>query len=207
MVLTLQPALLACLSYAATAVLTLRNEQHKSVVERVNTQLNALYGPLLACVTASKSSYDAMIRQFENRHRAAADAPAVGSLSAAEFRAAVRRRPSGPEATAYRAWVRAVLMPLSVKAANLVIERADLLEGDDIDPILLQLVAHVSAYRVILEQWDKGEVAEHSAISFPEKIHQWVSEEFGKLKRRQAVLLGMRGGQSGGLRYRLAARL
>ena len=32
-------------------------------------------------------------------------------------------------------------------AARLVVERADLLEGSSIEPLLLQLVAHVSAYK------------------------------------------------------------
>ena len=65
--------------------------------------------------------------------------------STAQFRAAVRKDPTGPEAVAYRAWVKEVLLPLSAKAADLVIERADLLEGTSIEPLLLQLVAHVSA--------------------------------------------------------------
>ena len=65
--------------------------------------------------------------------------------TAAEFRAAVRADPSGPEAVAYRAWVKGVLLPLSAKAADIVVERADLLEGTSIEPLLLQLVAHVSA--------------------------------------------------------------
>ena len=47
-------------------------------------------------------------------------------------------------------------MPLSEKASNLIIEHADLLEGEGIEPLLLQLVAHVSAYKVILKRWEDG---------------------------------------------------
>ena len=136
------PALLALVSYVFTAIHSLRNEQHKQIVERVSNQLKDLYGPLLSCVTASKSSYNAMIKQFQE---SSGRTNSTGALSPAAFKNAVRRDPQGPEAVAYRAWVKSVLMPLSVKAANLVIERADLLEGDQINPILLQLVAHVSA--------------------------------------------------------------
>ena len=41
----------------------LQAQQHLGRVERVNEQLKELYGPLLACVTASKSAYDAMVQQ------------------------------------------------------------------------------------------------------------------------------------------------
>ena len=53
----------AVVGYITTALHTLRAQQHRARVDRVNEQLKALYGPLLACVTASKSSYKAMLRQ------------------------------------------------------------------------------------------------------------------------------------------------
>ena len=63
--------------------------------------------------------------------------------------------PSRPLTTAQRCrhWMKAVLQPLNEKAAKIVTEHADLLEGDSVEPLLLQLVAHVSAYRVILERY------------------------------------------------------
>ena len=48
--------------------------------------------------------------------------------------------------------MKTVLQPLNEKAAKIVTEHADLLEGSSVEPLLLQLVAHVSAYRVILER-------------------------------------------------------
>ena len=63
--------------------------------------------------------------------------------------------PSRPLTTSQRCrhWMKAVLQPLNEKAAKIVTEHADLLEGDSVEPLLLQLVAHVSAYRVILERY------------------------------------------------------
>ena len=92
-------------------------QQHLGRVERVNEQLKELYGPLLACVTASKSAYDAMVQQVGGT---ATDGPS--------FRAAVRADEASPEGVAYRAWVEEVLLPLSDRAARLIVERADLLE-------------------------------------------------------------------------------
>lgn len=45
-----------------------------------------------------------------------------------------------------------VFQPLNERAKEIVINNADLLEGPNMEPLLLQLVAHVSAYRVILKR-------------------------------------------------------
>ena len=63
--------------------------------------------------------------------------------------------------------------------------------AETLEPLLLQLVAHVSAYKVILRRWEDGFVSERSVIPYPDALHQWASKEFGRLKRRQAELLGI----------------
>lgn len=45
-----------------------------------------------------------------------------------------------------------VLQPLNERVAEVVIKNADLLESHSMEPLLLQLVAHVSAYRVIIKR-------------------------------------------------------
>ena len=91
-----------------------------------------------------------------------------------------------------------MLLPLSERASRLVVERADLLEGTSIEPILLQLVAHVSAYKVILRQWREGNKGEHSVIKYPDEVHAWAQDEFRRLKKRQAQLLGVKSDSRGG---------
>lgn len=46
-----------------------------------------------------------------------------------------------------------VLQPLNEKAADIIVRHADLLQSAQMEPLLLQLVAHVSAYRVILKRY------------------------------------------------------
>ena len=98
---TASPFLLAVFGYITTAVHTLRTTQHEARVARVGAQLKELYGPLLACVSATKSAYDAMVRQ----HAAAAGgvvAGLQGAAAATHFRDAVRADPHGAAAEAYR---------------------------------------------------------------------------------------------------------
>ena len=45
-----------------------------------------------------------------------------------------------------------VLQPLNEKAADIIVKHADLLQSAEMEPLLLQLVAHVFAYRVILKR-------------------------------------------------------
>ena len=43
-------------------------------------------------------------------------------------------------------------------------------------------------------RWEQGEVAEWSAISYPDKVLAYVQTEFQKIKLRQAHLLGIQTG-------------
>lgn len=59
------------------------------------------------------------------------------------------------------------------------------------EPLLLQLVAHVSAYKVVMKAWDEGNVEAWSAVTYPNTLLQYVEAEFKRLKARQASLLGL----------------
>ena len=144
------------------------------------TQVKLLYGPMLAIVTASKKSFEAMIRQNSPDGKPGA------------FATAIYTNPQGLEAQTYRMWMKEVmclipvrclaphqrpsamgimssggaeantrarllltplllpqvLQPLNEKAAKVLTENADLLETDDMEPLLLQLISHVYANRV-----------------------------------------------------------
>ncbi|GLI65370.1 hypothetical protein VaNZ11_008921 [Volvox africanus] len=153
-------------------------EERKARIERVNKQLKHLYGPLLSSVTASRSAFHAMVKQHSPD----------GTQEA--FQAAVQANPDGPEARMYRLWMEEVLQPLNERAAQVVTEHIDLLDSQGLEPLLLQLVAATSAYRVVLQRWKNGDLGAYSAIKYPDTIVDIVSKEFTRFKRRQAALLG-----------------
>ena len=88
-------AVLPALAAAAAAYYnTKRTDERKAQIERTNDQVRLLYGPLLACVHATRSAYLAMVAQHSPDGTAAA------------FVRAVRERPEGAEGRAYRCvWV------------------------------------------------------------------------------------------------------
>ena len=157
-----------------------KTDERKAQIERINDQVRQLYGPLLACVTATSSAYAAMVRQHSPDGTAAA------------FIAAVRARPDGAEGNSYRHWMRTVLQPLNEKAADIIVNYLNLLDSPTVDPVLLQFVAHVFSYRVILKRWEEGALGEWSAVSYPDKLPEYVERQFKRIKRRQADLLGMK---------------
>lgn len=88
--------------------------------------------------------------------------------------------------------MRCVLQPLNEKAADVIVNHLNLLESTHIDPLLLQFVAHVSAYRVILRRWEEGAIGEWSVVTYPDKLPEYVEREFKRIKRKQADLLGIK---------------
>ncbi len=65
-------------------------KEREAQIDRVNEQVKDLYGPLLSCVTASKSAFDAMIGQHSP------DGTKAG------FVRAIKENPDSSEAVAYR---------------------------------------------------------------------------------------------------------
>lgn len=89
----------------------------------------------MACVSATSAAYHAMIKQHSP------------DGTRESFTRATRDNPSGKEAAAYRQWVREVLQPLNERAAELIFAHADLIDAPALWPLMLQLVAHVSALK------------------------------------------------------------
>lgn len=172
--------LLAVGGYMFTYYNSKVNKEREEQIDRVNAQLRSLYGPLLACITTSQSAFASMLKQHSPD----------GSREA--LVAAIHEDPGCQEGEAYRRWMTEVLQPLNERVAEVVIKNADLLESHSMEPLLLQLVAHVSAYRVIIKRWEEGHIEEWSQISFPDRLLPWAQLEFSKMKDKQAILLGVR---------------
>lgn len=174
----LSPLLLAGAGYLFTYYNSKVGKEREAQIDRVNEQVKDLYGPLLSCVTASKSAFDSMIQQHSPD----------GSREA--FVSAIRENPDSREAQIYRQWMKEVLQPLNDKAANAIVDHIDLIEASSVDPLLLKLVAYVKTARVVMSRWDKGHIDEWSAMTYPDEVVPYIVSEFKRMKERQADLLG-----------------
>ena len=101
---------------------------------------------------------------------------------------------SDTDADAFRLWIASVFMPLNRQMMDLVVNRADLLEGTEIPQCLLDLCAHTSAYEALLKRWEKQDYTVHEPmVNFPRgPLGRYAEQEFCKLKREQDILLNAR---------------
>jgi hypothetical protein len=85
-----------------------------------------------------------------------------------------------------------VLQPLNEEAAEVIVKRVDLLESDAMDPALLKFVAHVTSNRVVIKEWEKGNLEAHSAIPYPDELVPFITKQFALMKAKQADTLGVK---------------
>jgi hypothetical protein len=141
---------LAVVGYIATYVYGLRLAQRKDRLDRVNRQLSEFYGPLLALVSASQSSWEA----FRGRYR-----PVPRSFWSDD------PPPTAEDQAIWRLWVTEVFMPLNLEMVDVVTHHADLLDERQMPPGLLTLCAHVASYKPVVKQWETGDFSECGAAA------------------------------------------
>ena len=150
--------------------------RRKDRLKRVNRQLSDLYGPLYALSSTGAHVWTS----FRSQHR-----PHKGSFwkpgSSVDDK----------DADAFRLWIRSVFMPLNRQMMDLVVNRADLLEGTEIPECLLDLCAHISSYEALLVQWEKGDYTMNEPIvNFPRsELRDFAEKEFRRLKKEQDAIL------------------
>jgi hypothetical protein len=169
---------LALGGYLATYFNGLRLDQRKDRLDRVNRQLSELYGPLLALASASSHSWEVFRGHFQTK----------------TWRFFEPESPPTKEAMqTWRQWMRHVFMPLNERMMELVITKPDLLDSPTMPDCLLELAAHVAAYRAFIAQWDNSDFSQNKAlIEFPPGVLNYTAGTFSKLKEEQQQLLGHR---------------
>lgn len=138
-------ALLAVFGYLVTYFNNMRLSQRRDRLERVNRQLEKLYGPLFALVRTSTITWDAF------RQESSHDGPFWNS----------ENPPTNEASAEWRLWMTTVFMPLNERMREIIIEHADLLDESEMPSCLLLLCAHVSAYRSVMRKWEQDDYSIH----------------------------------------------
>jgi hypothetical protein len=174
-------ATLALVGYWLTYRNNVRLAQRNARLDRVNRQLSEFYGPLFASSAAAQIAWQGFRSRFPSRK---------GAFWAG------KTPPSPDEAAAWRLWMTEVFMPLNLRMESVVVEKSDLLDESEMPESLLQLCAHVEAYKTVLRQWEAGDFAEHtSVINYPYEVREYAQRSFADLKAEQRRLLGSLGGK------------
>jgi len=151
----------------------------KAKLERVNVQLKQLYGPLYALANASHRAWVT----FRSIH-----GPRGGPYWSPDPQAP---KPSEADAATWRLWMTTVFMPLNIEMERLVLSNMDLLYGEEMDDCLIDLCAHVEAYKTVVERWRINDFSVHTTPrDFPgDKLRHYVAQRFAELRREQQALL------------------
>lgn len=168
--------LLAVAGYVATYFNTLRLTKRKERLDRVDRQLREFYGPLYALTESADKSW----RSFRLQ---------IGRPTGSFWDASPP--PTDQERAAWRLWMSHVLMPVNVRIEAVIVEHADLLEGDEMPGCLLDLLAHIAAYKAVLRAWEDGDYSRHiSVIDYPDRANDYAKREYLRLKAFQQTLIG-----------------
>jgi hypothetical protein len=167
---------LALLGYVLTHRSSLRVDQRRARLARVNEQLSEFYGPLFALSRSGEVAW----RAFRSRYRPSEpfwspDSPA-----------------SDEEMAEFRTWMIKVFMPNNRLMRAVIVERADLLDEHEMPDCLVALLAHTASYEVVLSAWEDGDLSRHRAvIDFPgDDFAAYTADSFRRLKAEQLALLG-----------------
>ena len=99
--------------------------------------------------------------------------------------------PNESELKEWRLWIENVFMPGNEFIEKLITEKAYLIRESEMPDCLLQVITHVSGYRVIINKWQQGDFKENlSIVDFPEELGQYAQEAYQELKAEQLKLIG-----------------
>jgi hypothetical protein len=152
--------------------------RRKDQLDRVNRQLNELYGPLYAHLRGSTVVWDAFFHTYSPSQKA--------------FFSDIE--PSKEQKAQFRLWITNVFMPMNNAMVEACTKHADLLVDDEMPKCLLDLAAHVAAYQAVLKRWDAQDFSVHtSPLNFPQAaLEAYVIPTCKRLKLRELAFLGDR---------------
>jgi hypothetical protein len=163
----------AFLTYNTTRRLSRRSDQ----IAFVGRQLSELYGPLLALSRASSKSW------VEFRKKYGSDRSDLFSRET---------EPAKGDVHAWRYWLKYVFMPINRRMYDVILTKADLIEGSEMPQCFIDFCAHVTGYEVTLAQWEDGDYSSlGSVLNHPgSSLDDHIKSKYDELKLRQITLLG-----------------
>lgn len=158
-------------------------DAHRKVqVDKLDKQIERLYGPLYAFSTAS--------------HQAWSDLRRVSGRGVYFFND--EDMPDAESVELWRRWMKIVFMPLNLKMEDAIVTNVQLLEGKEIYPCFIDFISHVESYKATLASWKDDDdltqtknrtvKANTAVIVYPQDLDQCISEQLTNSFRRRQEL-------------------
>jgi len=113
------------------------SEHRKSQLQRTNTQIEKIYGPLYALSIASRRAYS------ELHHLAGRSTNYFDDDNP----------PDAEQVELWRRWMKTVFMPINLKMEAAILDNSQLVAGNKISQPFIDLIAHVESYKATIAHW------------------------------------------------------
>ena len=152
-----------------------RISAYQGQLERVNKQLEELYGPLLALSSSNTAAWREFVRRFRPGKAHVFDGSEV----------------SDQDRKTWILWMNSVFLPSNRRSAELITTKAHLMVDDAVPQCLLDFCAHVAGYEVTAKRWEQGDYTVlSSVINHPgSEYNRHIQQRFLELKQLQQRLL------------------
>jgi hypothetical protein len=159
--------------------------QRTARLERINSQLSELYGPLLADFVLGNAVWAHFYERNSDR----------SGLMFSDVDGELVPR----HAALWQRWIEAVFQPTNRRMTECVRSHAALLRENEMPPCLQELAAHVAAYDILIARWREPGFVPRTTVdlvppdgyTFPrEELAEYIVPAFSELKRDQQELLG-----------------
>ncbi len=165
---------LAFIGYLIAHWSSAQTARRNAQLELINNRMGEFYGPLYIATQANKKAYATLLRKL-NRHGIIDDP----------------NPPTDKQLAEWRIWLINVFMPTNEYIEKLIIEKAYLIQEEEIPDCFLQFITHVSGYRAILHKWQNNDFTElFSVIDFPHELDEYAANSYRELKFKQLRLIG-----------------
>ncbi len=84
-----------------------------------------------------------------------------------------------------------VFEPMNAATEEIILKNVDLLESDEIPDAFVSALAHIAAYKAVLDAWNRVDYSEQTSVNnWPHvELMEIVEPELKKLRKKQRELL------------------
>ena len=154
-----------------------RISAYQGQLDRVNKQLEELYGPLLALSSSNSAAWREFAGHFRPNRAYIFDGTEV----------------SDQDRKTWILWMNSVFLPSNRRSAELITTKAHLMLDDAVPQCFLDFCAHVAGYEVTAKRWEQDDYSVlSSVINHPgDKYNRHIQQSFLELKQLQQRLLAI----------------
>ncbi len=161
--------ILALAGYLITSLSNQELARRQDKLRLVNERLNQFYGPLYVASEAGNIAYRTLLAR-------------QGKIKSDPIR--------DEDLKEWVLWMNTIFMPLNDERERIIIEKASLINEEQMPQCLLDFVTHVVGYKAVMAQWAEGDYSERrSTIGWPPEFDLYVKNSYAALKAEQARLM------------------